>query len=406
MIAGVKDEDFAPEQRVHLVRSPDGIWAFSPPPIPRTIELSLALARDLSRADQALGELNGTGKHLPNPHLPISPYLRREAVLSSRIEGTQTGLAELFLLEATGEPDGAPTPDAREVVNYVSALEWGLAELPRLPISLRLIRELHRRLTAGVRRADKTPGEFRRYQNFVAPKGTPIERAVYVPPPVAVMSDALGDWERFVHEDDDMPLLLRCALMHSQFESIHPFADGNGRLGRLLIPLLLIERKVLSQPLLYISGSLDRRRDEYYAALMEIRLRGDHGPWFHLFLGAVAEQAREAVDGAERLSRLQQTYHDRFGKTKSSVIRPLIDRLFRQVVVSAPSIAKDFGVTYVTAQAAIRDLVDAGVLREMTGKRRNRAYFASEILSVVMPEEAATAAASVSSADQRKEDRP
>lgn len=384
--------EFAPEQRRHLVRLPDGIWAFVPPPIPRTVDIALGLASELSKADRLLGELNGTGKQLPNPHILISPYLRREAVLSSRIEGTETGLAELLLIEATGTPDGAPNQDAQEVINYANALEWGYEELPRLPTSLRLTRELHLRLMRGVRGADKTPGEFRRFQNFVAPKGTPIEKATYVPPPVDRMAALLDDWERFLHEEDDLPLLLRCALVHAQFESIHPFVDGNGRVGRLLIPLLLIERQALTQPLLYVSGSLERRRADYYAALMEIRVSGNYEPWLRLFLSAVAEQSREAVSGAERLTELQRAYHDRFGKTKSSIVRPLIDRLFSHIVVTAPVIAKEFGVTYVTAHGAIQELVEAGVLKEMTGKRRNRAYYAPEIFSVVMPNEPAPGA--------------
>lgn len=381
--------DFEPKQRERLVRLGQGVWAYVPPPVPRMVDIPLSMAKELSEADHLVGELNGTGKHLPNPQLLISPYLRREAVLSSRIEGTETGLAELLLIEAAGAPDGPPKDDAREVINYVSALEWGFSELPRLPTSLRLTRELHRRLMRGVRGGDKTPGEFRRYQNFVAPKGTPIEHATYVPPPTDRMSELLDDWERFLHEEDHLPLLLRCALMHAQFESIHPFADGNGRVGRLLIPLLLIERKALAQPLLYVSGSLERRRDEYYAALMETRLSGNFEPWLRLFLEAVREQAGEAVRGAERLSDLQRRYHERFGKTKSSVVRPLIDRLFSRIVVNAPSIAKEFSVSYVTARAAIEELLAAGVIREMTGRRRNRAYYAPEVFSVVMPSEAA-----------------
>lgn len=386
-------DTFSPEQRSHLTKLEDGVWAFIPPPVPRTVDITLSLASELSKADQLLGELNGTAKHLSNPHLLISPYLKREAVLSSRIEGTQTGLAELLLIEASGTPDNASSRDAQEVINYVSALEWGFAELSRLPTSLRLTRELHRRLMSGVRGGDKTPGEFRRYQNFVAPKGAPIDEAVYIPPPTNKLGELLGDWERFMHEEDELPLLLRCALMHAQFESIHPFADGNGRVGRLLIPLMLIERKALAQPLLYVSGSLERRREEYYEALMVIRRTGTYDQWLRLFLTAVAEQAREAVLSVERLSELQRRYHERFGKTKSSIVRPLIDRLFSHIVVTAPSIAKAFEVTYVTAHGAIEELVAAGVLREMTGKRRNRAYYPPEIFSVVMPSEAVTVAA-------------
>lgn len=380
-------DDFSEGQRQYVRRLGDTVIAFVPPPIPRSLSLDTSTINQLAEANRALGKLDGTGRHLPNPHLLISPYLRREAVLSSRIEGTETGLSQLLLLEAGVQP-AVHEDDAREVINYVRALEWALDELPRLPVSLRLVREVHRRLMDGVRGGEKTPGEFRRFQNFVAPRGTPIERATFVPPPPGNdMDRALDDWEKFLHEDDDLPLLLRCGLMHYQFETVHPLADGNGRLGRLLIPLLLLERRVLSQPLLYVSAYLEQHRDDYYTTLMTGRLTGDLMPWLRMFLTAVRTQADDAADRADRLTALREDYHGRIVKSRSKIIRPLIDRLFRDVVVTAPAVAKSFDVTYPTALGAITELVGLGILKERTGQRRYRVYAAVDIFDLLMPEE-------------------
>ncbi|HET7699317.1 MAG TPA: Fic family protein [Candidatus Limnocylindria bacterium] len=386
--------DFTTAQRQFLRPLPGGILAFHPPPAPDDIPLSSSLVNALAVANHALGELDGTGRHLPNPHLLIGPYLRREAVLSSRIEGTQSGLGDILMVEASGIRN--PDPDTREVINYVSALERGIAELPTLPVSLRLVRGLHGRLMDGVRGADRTPGEFRRYQNYVGPKGAPIEEATFVPPPAGpVLEAALDDWERFLHRDDDIPLLVRCAWMHYQFETIHPFADGNGRVGRLLIPLLLIERKVLSQPLLYVSALLERERDAYYDSLMRGRLTGDLTPWLALFLRAVETQARDASRRADRLAWLQESYHQRFARSRSAVLRPLIDMLFSRLVVSVPALARELSVSEPSAQAAVNALVSADILRESTGKKRGRVYVAAEVFASIMPEEVPPSASSI-----------
>ncbi len=380
-------EDFNEGQRQYLRRLGDTVVAFVPPPIPRKLALDTSTINQLAEANRALGKLDGTGRHLPNPHLLISPYLRREAIFSSRIEGTETGLSQLLLLEAGAQP-AVREDDAREVINYVRALEWALDELPRLPLSLRLAREIHRRLMDGVRGGEKTPGELRRFQNFVAPRGTPIERATFVPPPSGNELDlALDDWEKFIHEDDDLPLLLRCGLLHYQFETIHPFADGNGRVGRLLIPLLLLERKVLSQPLLYVSAYLEQHRDDYYATLMTGRLTGDLMPWLRMFLMAVRTQADDAADRADRLTALRESYHARVVKSRGKIVHPLIDQLFRDVVVTAPAVAKAFDVTYPTALGAINELVGLGILKERTGQRRYRVYVSVDIFDILMPEE-------------------
>lgn len=382
----MRARDFEPKQRKHLVGIGGGLVAYIPPIAPAEVALSGSVVKLLEVANHSLGLLEGTGRHLLNPRLLIGPYLRREAVLSSRIEGTETGFAQLLLVEAG---DGAPAgSDAQEVLNYVNALEYGVERLPQMPVSLRLVRELHSRLMSGVRGGDRSVGELRRIQNFVGQRGSPIEQATFVPPPPGShVESALSDWERFLHREDEIPLLVRCAWMHYQFESIHPFVDGNGRIGRLLIPLLLIERGGMTQPLLYVSAFLERNRDAYYDALMVGRLRGDLEPWLRLFLSAVATQAREAVSTAERLTALRSNYLDRFAKSRSATLRPLIDELFARLSVSVPSLAERLGVSEPAAQAAVDALVREGILAETTGRKRRRVYLAREIVALIMPEE-------------------
>lgn len=311
----------------------------------------------------------------------VRPYLHREAVLSSRIEGTQSSLSDLLLFEAdapTERPD-----DAHEVLNYVRALEWGVAQLPKLPLSLRMIRELHRRLLSGVRGEDPTPGEFRRTQNWIGPKGTPIERAMFVPPPPERLSALLDEWEKFVHEDDGLPPLLKCALLHYQFETIHPFTDGNGRVGRLLIPLFLIEKQCLSKPLLYLSAYFERNRTAYYDALSEGRRTGDLRPWMLLFLRAVATQARDASARADLLSAHQEHVRQQLASSRSAVVHRLIDSLFTDLFVVATREAKRHRVTYAAAQAAIESLVKQGILQELTGRTYGKVYGSRRLLEIL-----------------------
>ena len=383
----MRQESFAESERGNLKAVGAGILAYHPPRAPSEITLSASLINLLAEANHALGDLDGTGRRLPNPHLLIGPYLRREAVLSSRIEGTQSGLSDVSRGEASGITQ--PEQDTREVLNCVFALENGVLGRTKLPVTRRLVRELHARLMEGERGGDRAPGEFRRYQNYVAPKGVPIEDAIFVPPPPGpVLDAALDDWERFVHRNDDIPLLVRCAWMHYQFETIHPFADGNGRVGRLLIPLLLIERHALSQPLLYVSAYLERHRDAYYVSLMRGRHTGRIDDWLELFFRAVASQARDAARRADRLTALREEYHRRFARSRSAAIRPLIDELFARLVITVGALARVAGTSEVAAQDAINTLLAAGLLRETTGKKRGRAYLASEIFAAVMPEEA------------------
>src|SRR5436309_11963912 len=289
------------------VQAPGGYAAFIPAPLPPELVYDSSLVLALSRADAALSELSGLGRHLPDPHLLIAPYVRREAVLSSRIEGTKASLSDLLLDEME---NAASVPreedDVREVRNYVVALEYGIKRLRDLPLSLRLVRELHARLMKGVRGERATPGEFRRSQNWIGPPGSTPATAPYVPPPPEHMQEALADWERFLHERDKLPDLIQCALMHEQFEAIHPFLDGNGRVGRLLITLFLIERGRLSQPLLYLSAYIERHRSEYYDRLQAVRTDGDWKGWLHFFLAGIEEIAREAVRLAGKLMDLRE----------------------------------------------------------------------------------------------------
>lgn len=380
----MNERQFNQQQRAHLRRSLEGNVAYFPPKLPRTFIPGPQLIQALSSADRALGELSGVGKRLRNPHMLIQPYLRQEAVLSSKIEGTQSSLSELLLFEAGAESPEARRSDLREVANYVMALQLGLARLPKLPISQRLIQELHARLMKGVRGGDRTPGRFRTTQNWIGAPGTPIEAAEFVPPPPGdPLAESLDDWERFIHERDTLPPLVRCALMHYQFETIHPFTDGNGRIGRLLMPLFLLSQGHLSQPLLYLSAYFEAHRDAYYGALSEGRFTGDLAPWLTLFMEAVETQARDAAERADKLTALEAEYRRRIAKSRSSVIYPLLDHLMTSIYVTTGDVARRHGVTYPTAQNAVSELVRVGVLTEVTGRTSNRIYAASEILAVL-----------------------
>lgn len=262
--------------------------------------------------DEVLGRLlaestRSVGRLVPNPDLLIRPYLLREAVSSTRIEGTRTTIGEVLDVDAAGTRPGV---DVEEVVNYVEAMRWGVERLDQLPISTRLLREMHRRLMAGVRGRDLAPGEFRTTQNWIGPPGSTVESAPFVPPPPAELPDLLGDWERFAHEEPGMPLLVQNALLHAQFETIHPFLDGNGRLGRLLLVFFLVARGRLPAPLLYLSAYLERNRDDYYRALQSLREEGDAVAWVEIFLAAVETQARDAVQRAERIIDLRERYRE------------------------------------------------------------------------------------------------
>lgn len=335
----------------------------------------------LSRADAALSELSGLGRTLPNPHLLIGPYVRREAVLSSRIEGTRTSLSDLLLNEVEGSNGETDEADVHEVRNYVLALELGLQRLHDLPLSLRLVREIHGRLMEGVRGGYATPGEFRRLQNWIGPAGSTPVTAPYVPPPPAEMTIALGQWEQFLHQRETMPDLIQCALMHEQFEAIHPFLDGNGRMGRLLITLFLVERGRLSQPLLYLSDYIESHRQRYYDVLQRVRTHGDWESWLCFFLQGVEQTAQAAVRQAGMLMDLRESMRVHLQDAPRALI--LIDELFINPYLTVARAADILQVSNPTARQAVQVLVDADLIHEITGRQWGRVYRATPIMDAI-----------------------
>jgi len=364
-----------------LIRASGEYWAFVPHPLPPKLEWDNSLVSLISRADLALGTLSGLGETLPNPHLLIYPFIRREAVLSSRIEGTQSSLSDLLLFEATKVEKQR---DVREVQNYVRAIEYGLKRLDELPLSLRLIRELQGILMERVRGEHATRGEFRQSQNWIGPPGCSLNEASFVPPPVPEMQDALDQLEKFLHADIDLPPLVQLALIHYQFETIHPFLDGNGRIGRLLITLFLCERGILTKPLLYLSAFLERHRREYYERLLQVSQKGAWEKWIQFFLQAVVNQSSDAVQRSRRLLDLHQDYHrTSLEKHLPPTAGQLIELILMRPVLN-PRIAQELlGVTFPAAQKAIRVLEDEGILVEITGGKRNKTYVAEEILRIL-----------------------
>ncbi len=372
-------DDFRAPEAGHLVRIAGGAFAFVPSPLPPRLTFDDDLVLRLSRADALLGELSGLGRQLPHPHLLIAPYTRREAVLSSRIEGTRTTLSELLLDELGALPE--PAAEVHEVRNYVAALEHGIERLGALPLSLRLVQELHGKLMSGVRGGMAAPGEFRRTQNWIGPPGSTLATAPYVPPPVPEMTEALGQWELYLHRRDELPDLIQCALIHEHFEAIHPFLDGNGRIGRLLITLFLLERGRLSQPLLYISSYLEPHRAEYYEALERVRTVGDWAGWVRLFLTAVGESADRACRQARILLDLRERSRELVrGKAKALA---LLDELFASPYVTVTRAAEVLAVSYPTARTAVATLVRAGLLTELGEGRWRRVYVARPILEAL-----------------------
>jgi Fic family protein len=376
-------EQFSAQAPGRLLSTVGGALAFVPASLPRALELSQQVVLALDRASNALGVLAGIGSLLPNPHLLISPYVRREAVLSSRIEGTQSTIAEVYAAEAGQTQLFRDPADVREVRNYVAAHELGLRRLSALPLSLRLICELHRELMHGVRGSESSPGRFRGSQNFIGPAGSTIADATYVPPPPPQMREALNDFERFLHEDS-LPPLIQVALMHYQFEAVHPFLDGNGRVGRLLISLLLCEQGLLPQPLLYLSAYFERTRADYYNLLMRVSTHGDWDAWLRYFLGGVHAQATVAAQDARRLIDWRERYRSLLlaSKARPAALQ-LVDELFANPYLTAAMAAERLEVTDPTARAAISDLLSQGVLTEITGRRWGKVYLAVDLLNAL-----------------------
>jgi Fic family protein len=375
--------DFTASAPGRLARNAKGHWTFVPAPLPPRLDVGLSALEILSEANLALGQLDGIGHRLPNPHLLIGPFVRREAVLSSRIEGTIANAEELLLFEAA--PSEEPKrPDVREVSNYVKALQHGLRRARELSAGLRLIQEMHKVLLTGVRGGEKRPGEFRNTQNYIARAGQPITAARFVPPAPEEVGNVLREFEQFLHAKSPYPALINLALIHYQFETIHPFVDGNGRVGRLLISLLLCEWKLLSQPLLYLSAFLEKNRREYMDLMLAVSKTGAWMDWIHFFLRGVAEQSRDGVLRSKRLLHLWEEYRSRVQMERASgYLLQIIDQLFETPALTIRQVEKRLKVTYPTAQAHVERLVAAGILVEHTGRERNRIYVAPKIIEII-----------------------
>lgn len=332
---------------------------FVPAALPRKLHLEPETIIALSAADSSLGRLSGVGRILPAPHLLLLPYLTREAVASSRIEGTQASISDVFEARATGEIGSA---EVREVANYIAALNHGIDRLASLPVSTRLIREMHQILLTGVRGAERTPGELRVSQNWIGSDRP--STAPFVPPTADDMRPALWDWEHYAHDrNPGLPLLVRTALLHYQFETIHPFLDGNGRLGRLFVVLYLVEKGVIPAPLLPLSAALEQRRSEYYQRLQAVRERGEIQEWLRFFLNVVADTASDSITRAERLVDLREGYLSRLAGSRSRA-NEVVDLIMSSPVVTTRQVADGLGVSVVGAGNLLRQLQRLDVVTE------------------------------------------
>ena len=380
----MNSEDFQENISGHLISIPEGGFAYVPNPLPpMNLTWDSELIEVLSLADRALGELAGIGRSLPNPHLLVRPFLRREAVLSSRIEGTQASLADVLAYEAVQLPLFDAPDDVREVHNYVRALEYGLERMSSLPVSLRLIRELHGILLEGVRGEQFRAGEFRQGQNFIGPPGSSLATATYVPPPPKEMMEALQQLELYINKSTNLPPLIRLGLIHYQFEAIHPFPDGNGRLGRLLVSILLCAWNLLPQPLLYLSAFFETNRPDYYANLRGVSEKGNWNSWLSFFLNGVSSQAIDAAARVKRINDLREEYRQRFQQGRSAArLLQVVDLLFARPLISVRTVEEELALPYPTAERYIDKLVKQGIL-ESSGKARNRVFVAREILNAV-----------------------
>jgi Fic family protein len=381
----VNKDPFNSDARGSVVTTLEGYQAFVPAELPRQMSYSKEVVEALDAATGALHRLAGVGRLLPHAAILMGPHVRLEAVLSSRIEGTQSNVDDLLRFES-GQTikDGELHDDVSEVRNYLSALDYGLSRVGEVPIGVRLLRELHSKLLRGVRGDYATPGEFRKTQNWIG--GSNPSNAIFVPPPVDEMRKSIADWEKFVNESS-FPLLIQLALAHYQFEAIHPFLDGNGRVGRLLIPLMLCERGVLHQPLLYLSVYFERYRSRYYDLLLSTSTDGDLDPWLCFFLEGVRSQSADAEERTVRLVELQASVRDELQQSRVTLTAlRLADLLFASPYVTARLVQDRLDVKAPTAQAAIEALVELGHLREVTGRSRGRVYFANRVFEAVYQE--------------------
>lgn len=362
------------------IRQERGYQAFVPEPLPPVppINIDLDMQTRLSKADRALGRLDGSIQTLPDPELFVYMYVRKEAVLSSQIEGTQSSLNDLLEAEAHVFDPERPD-DVGEVINYVVAMNHGLNRLSRneLPVSARLIREVHEKLLRNVRGQERNPGEFRTSQNWIGPAGCTIADATFVPPPEHEVPNQIGALENFVHDDVALPILIKIGLIHAQFETIHPFLDGNGRVGRLLITLLLVENGILIKPVLYLSHYFRQHREQYYRLLQRVRDEGDWEGWLKFFLDGISEVSNGATETARAIVALRERHRAEvtanFGRAAGNGLR-ILERLFERPFVTVAQVSESLGITFPPANELVRRMVQQGILEEVTGQERYRVF--------------------------------
>ena len=365
-----------------------GYKAFIPNPLPPDplIKYDDRLQLLLSEADRALARLDGVALVLPNPDLFIAMYTKKEALLSSQIEGTQASLEGVLAFEADLSPK-EDVNEIKEVVNYVKAINYGIDRLRKndFPMSLRLIKEIHNILLEGVRGTSRRPGEFRRSQNWIGTPGGTINEAIFIPPPHHQVDELMSGLEKFIHEKDNIPPLVKIGLIHAQFETIHPFLDGNGRIGRLLITFYLYWTGILTRPLLYLSYYLKKYRDKYYDYLMKIRLKGDWEEWLKFFLQGVAEISLEAASSAKEIIGLKDKLTKELFKKKiggTHAVR-LLDMLFEKPLISVSDIVTQLNVSRQTATQLVNRFNEAAILNEVSGKKRYRKYLFADYIKII-----------------------
>ena len=369
-----------------IVKTPTGYDAFIPRPLPP--EPPVVIDRDmyylLSAADRKLGRLDGITRVLPNPDLFLAMYVKKEAILSSQIEGTQASLVDV--LGASSDTEKRK-PDIEDVVNYVKAMNYGLNRLATLPLSLRLICEIHGILLQGVRGSDRSPGEFRKTQNWIGPQGCLLEKATFVPPPAEEMKVAMGDLEIFFHDEKELiPPLIKIAMIHAQFETIHPFLDGNGRVGRLLIAFWLCQQKILSKPLLYLSYYFKQNRTEYYERLMNVRLNGDWENWIKFFLKGVESVSDEATESATAILALKEQCSRTLNtiSNNNSNYLNLLEFLFESPIITRKDVIENLSISSPTAGDLLDVFCRLGILTDVTpNKQRNKQYYFNEYLNIL-----------------------
>jgi Fic family protein len=368
-----------------LIKTKTDYWAFIPNSLPPEglNTFSSDFVNVLSEADRGIGALKSLSRLIPNPNLLITPFIRKEAVQSSKIEGTQASLTDIFYYEASKEKP--KYSDVLEVLNYVKAINYGFSRIKELPLSLRLIREIHLKLMEGVRGEMMNPGEFRTTQNWIGPPGSSLNDATYVPPPVDEMNNSLNQLEKYFYTDDSIVPLIKCALIHYQFEAIHPFLDGNGRVGRLLITFYLYEKGFLYYPILYLSDFFERNRDEYYNLLLGVSQSGNWQEWLKYFIRGVAEQSKIAEETGHNILNLQKNYRQLLqAESVPTQVFKLLDMLFVNPFVSLNGASEFLKVTWPTAKASVEQLIKLGILKEISGRKRNRLYCAKELLNIIV----------------------